>query len=65
MNILPLVRTTAENVAALVRTAADSNAIIVVRKASAEGASRMDSGELVDVEVFEWPPGLVSADNDT
>jgi molybdopterin molybdotransferase len=50
---------------ALVRTAADSNAIIVVRETSSQGASRMDSGELVDVEVFEWPLGLVSADNDT
>lgn len=49
---------------ALVRTAADSNAIIVVRETSSEGASRMDSGELVDVEVFEWPLGLVSVDND-
>jgi molybdopterin molybdotransferase len=50
---------------ALVRTAADANAIIVVRETSSEGASRMDLGELVDVEVFEWPLGLVSADNDT
>lgn len=48
---------------ALVRTAADSNAIIVVRETTSEGASRMNSGEFVDVEVFEWPLGL--AINDT
>jgi molybdopterin molybdotransferase len=50
---------------ALVRTAADSNAIIVGRETSSEGASHMNSGELVDVEAFEWPLGVVSADNDT
>jgi molybdopterin molybdotransferase len=47
---------------ALVRTAADSNAIIIVRETASEGASRMNSGELVDVEVFEWPLALVVAD---
>jgi molybdopterin molybdotransferase len=48
---------------ALVRTAADSNAIIVVRETSIEEASRMNSGELVDVEVLEWPRALVVADD--
>ncbi|HEV2523242.1 MAG TPA: gephyrin-like molybdotransferase Glp [Candidatus Acidoferrales bacterium] len=50
---------------ALVRTAADANAIIVVRETSTGGASRMNSGELVDVEVFEWPRVLVVGDNNT
>jgi molybdopterin molybdotransferase len=50
---------------ALVRTAADSNAIIVVHETSSEGASRMNSGELVDVEVFEWPCALIVVDNNT
>ncbi|MBZ5659621.1 MAG: molybdopterin molybdotransferase MoeA [Acidobacteriia bacterium] len=46
---------------ALVRTAADANAIIVVRETSSGGVSRMNSGELVEVEVFEWPHGLAGA----
>jgi molybdopterin molybdotransferase len=48
---------------ALVRTAADSNAMIIVRETSTGGASRMNSGELVEVEVFEWPRGLVGAND--
>jgi molybdopterin biosynthesis enzyme len=50
---------------ALVRTAADSNAIIVVRETSSGGASRMNSGEIVDVEVLEWPRALAVADNNS
>lgn len=50
---------------ALVRTAADSNAIIVVRETSSEGASRVNSGEFVDVEVLEWPRTLAVADNNS
>jgi molybdopterin molybdotransferase len=55
----------ANQCSALVRTAADSNSIIVVRETSSGGASRMNSGELVEVEVFEWPRALVAADNNT
>jgi molybdopterin molybdotransferase len=48
---------------ALVRTAADANAIIVVRETLSGAASRMNSGELLEVEVLEWPHGLAGADN--
>jgi molybdopterin molybdotransferase len=47
---------------ALVRTAADSNAIIVVRETSSGGASRINSGDFVDVEVLEWPRIFAPAD---
>lgn len=46
---------------ALVRTAADSNAIIVVRETSSEGASWINSGEIVEVEVLEWLRALTVA----
>jgi molybdopterin molybdotransferase len=47
---------------ALVRTAADSNAILIARETSSAAGSRMITGNLVDVEVLDWPHGLV-ADN--
>ncbi|HKV47048.1 MAG TPA: gephyrin-like molybdotransferase Glp [Candidatus Acidoferrales bacterium] len=42
---------------ALVRTAADSNAIIVVPEITSEGDSRMIDGDIVEVDVFDWPRG--------
>jgi molybdopterin molybdotransferase len=50
---------------ALVRTSADSNAIIVVRETSSERASHINSGDLVDVEVLEWPCARLVAANNT
>jgi molybdopterin molybdotransferase len=42
---------------ALVRTAADSNAIIVVPEIPSKTDSRIVAGEMVDVDIFDWPRG--------
>lgn len=40
---------------ALVRTAADSNAIIVVPETHSKTDSHMVAGDMVDVDIFDWP----------
>jgi molybdopterin molybdotransferase len=45
----------ANQCSALVRTAADANAIVTVRETARESIAGLRHGEMVDVEVFDWP----------
>jgi len=49
------VKPLANQCSALVRTAADANAIVTVRETARESIAGLRHGEMVDVEVFDWP----------
>jgi molybdopterin molybdotransferase len=55
-----VVKPLANQCAALVRTAADANAIVTVRETAAGSAAGPRRGEMIDVEVFDWPSLLAS-----
>ena len=48
------VRPLANQCSALVRTAADANAIVTVRE-TALGSTGLHRGDLIEVDVFDWP----------
>jgi molybdopterin molybdotransferase len=50
-----VVKPLANQCSALVRTAADANAIVTVREMTGESAAGLRRGEMIDVEVFDWP----------
>jgi molybdopterin molybdotransferase len=50
-----VVKPLANQCSALVRTAADANAIVTVCEMAGESAAGLRRGEMVDVEVFDWP----------
>jgi len=50
-----VVKPLANQCSALVRTAADANAVVTVREKRSESDVGLRSGEMVDVEVFDWP----------
>jgi len=50
-----VVQPLANQCSALVRTAADANAIVTVREAANGSKAGPHRGEMVDVEVFDWP----------
>ena len=50
-----VVKPLANQCSALVRTAADANAIVTVRETARESIAGPRRGEMIDVEVFDWP----------
>jgi molybdopterin molybdotransferase len=50
-----VVKPLANQCSALVRTAADANAIVTVRETAAGSPAGLRRGEMIDVEVFDWP----------
>ncbi len=56
-----IVKPLANQCSALVRTAADANAIVTVHEKTGESAAGLRRGEMVDVEVFDWPSVFVSS----
>jgi hypothetical protein len=49
------VKPLANQCSALVRTAADANAIVTVRETARGSTAGLRCGEMIDVEVFDWP----------
>jgi molybdopterin molybdotransferase len=50
-----IVKPLANQCSALVRTAAEANAIVTVHETNGESASGLRRGEMIEVEVFDWP----------
>jgi len=50
-----IVKPLANQCSALVRTAAEANAIVTVHETNNESASGFRRGEIIEVEVFDWP----------
>jgi molybdopterin molybdotransferase len=50
-----VVKPLANQCSALVRTAADANAVVTVRESAAGSAAELRRGEMIDVEVLDWP----------
>jgi molybdopterin molybdotransferase len=50
-----VVKPIANQCSALVRTAADANAVVTVRETAAGSAGGPRRGEMIDVEVLDWP----------
>lgn len=50
-----VVKPLANQCSALVRTASDANAIVTVRETAGGSTDGLRRGEMIDVEVFDWP----------